>query len=376
MTEKKLQVVFVTDGIFPHTVGGIQKHSRLLVEALAKTGQLDLIVIHPHVGTQVFDKNLNITEKIIAPSTPAIQYIVDCYRYSLRVAKELKNYPNAVIYAQGFAVWGNSAKFKKRLIINPHGLEAYQTLNKKDYYKTSPFRFINNFIFKRCAYVVSLGGRLTDIIKPHLAKDNEVVVLPNATNIKDFPTKDFSGSVTKALFVGRFAFNKGINILIECIQKINSENPGNQFQFGLVGKGPLYEHYKALYTADNLTYYGFASDEDLDMLYKTSHVFVLPTLFEGMPTVVLEAMAKKMPIIVTDVGATLEMVDSTNGYIIEKESVQSLYDALISFSKLTESEKTKLADASYNRLRNNFTWPVIAQKHIDLFNKLAKKIHA
>jgi len=376
MSEQKLTVVFVTDGIFPHSVGGMQKHSKLLVEALAKSNQVNLIVIHPHAGTQVFDEALHIVEHAIPASKPSIQYIIDGYRYSQNVAAILKKYPNAVIYSQGFSVWSHIKIFSHRLINNPHGLEAYQTLSKKDYYKTSPFRFIFNYIFKRSAYTVSLGGKLTDIIKKQLGKNNEVVVLPNATNITDFPDKDFSGNKTKVLFVGRFAFNKGIDVLIDCIQKINNENLGDDFEFGLVGKGPLYEHYKSLYAANNLTYYGFASDENLAMLYKTSHVFVLPTLFEGMPTVVLEAMAKKMPIIVTDVGATLELVDNSNGFIIDKSSVQSLYDSLIKFHQLSEIDKSSLAEASYKRVKENFTWPVIAQKHIDLFNKIASSLNA
>ena len=376
MNENKLPVVFVTDGIFPHSVGGMQKHSKLLVEALAKSNQLNLVVIHPHVGTKVFEENLHIVEHAIPAPKHSIQYIIDGYRYSQKVAFILKKYPNAIIYSQGFSVWSEISKFKNRLIVNPHGLEAYQTMSNTDYYKTTPFRLVFNYIFKRSAYVVSLGGKLTDIIKSCLSKDNQVVVLPNATNITDFPNKDFNGNVTKVLFVGRFAFNKGIDVLIKCIQKINNENLGHKYKFCLVGKGPLYDHYKSLYTADNLTYYGFASDDDLDMLYKTSHVFVLPTLFEGMPTVVLEAMAKKMPIIVTDVGATLELVDKSNGIIIEKKSVESLFDALKMFHQLPESVKTNLAEASYKRVKDNFTWPVIAQKHIDLFNQIAKKINA
>ncbi|MBT8196056.1 MAG: glycosyltransferase, partial [Bacteroidia bacterium] len=98
--------------------------------------------------------------------------------------------------------------------------------------------------------------------------------------------------------------------------------------------------------------------------------------FEGMPTVVLEAMAKKMPIIVTDVGATLELVDMNNGYIIDKKSVQSLFDALQAFHQLPKNNKTQLAEASYNRVKENFTWPVIAQKHIDLFKQIAQSTNA
>ena len=50
---KRLQVVFCTDGIFPHAVGGMQKHSKLLVEELARMNLLDLVVIHPHHDKKV-----------------------------------------------------------------------------------------------------------------------------------------------------------------------------------------------------------------------------------------------------------------------------------------------------------------------------------
>ena len=56
---KRLQVVFCTDGIFPHAVGGMQKHSKLLVEELARMNVLDLVVIHPHHDKKVFQDFLN-----------------------------------------------------------------------------------------------------------------------------------------------------------------------------------------------------------------------------------------------------------------------------------------------------------------------------
>ncbi|MGV2336128.1 MAG UNVERIFIED_CONTAM: glycosyltransferase family 4 protein [Planctomycetaceae bacterium] len=50
-------------------------------------------------------------------------------------------------------------------------------------------------------------------------------------------------------------------------------------------------------------------------------MFVFPTRFEGMPTVVLEAMAAAMPIIVSETGATGEFVSSDNGYLIKKKTM-------------------------------------------------------
>ena len=51
---ERLKLVFCTDGIFPDTVGGMQKHSKLLIEAIAKMNVIDLIVIHPHHHKKVF----------------------------------------------------------------------------------------------------------------------------------------------------------------------------------------------------------------------------------------------------------------------------------------------------------------------------------
>ena len=56
-----LKVVFCTDGIFPHQIGGMQRHSRLLLESLAAF-DVELTVIHPHEGVQVFNDELRIKE--------------------------------------------------------------------------------------------------------------------------------------------------------------------------------------------------------------------------------------------------------------------------------------------------------------------------
>lgn len=136
----------------------------------------------------------------------------------------------------------------------------------------------------------------------------------------------------------------------------------------------MFEEYTKTYSFPNLHFLGFADDDKLNELYRTDDVFVLPTLFEGMPTVVLEAMAHGMPIIVTDVGATLEMVDNTNGYIIEKNDVASLKQAILKYYSLSAVEKKSMSMASYSRVKNNFTWKIVAKKHATLFEKLSASL--
>jgi len=374
MSLKKTEVLFCTDGIFPHAVGGMQRHSRLLVEQLAAMEDIDLKVIHPHAGVNVFD-NPNITEIVAVPDQSSNRYLINCWHYSKKVFEIAQAHPNAVIYSQGLSVWQDIQEVGNRVIINPHGLEPYQTLSTRDYMIGVPFRLIFNRLFKNAARVVSLGGRLTGILEKYITKE-KIALLPNAVNVPGITERNFeTGSQPlQFLFVGRFALNKGINILAQAVKELNEAGYADKFTFNLVGKGPLFEEYKNLYAFKNLNFLGFADDDKLNELYRTNDVFVLPTLFEGMPTVVLEGMAHGMPIIVTDVGATLEMVDATNGYIIEKNDVNSLKQAILRYSELSAVEKKSMSMASYSRVKGKFTWKIVAEKHADLFRLMSKSI--
>jgi glycosyltransferase involved in cell wall biosynthesis len=367
---KKLEIVFCTDGIFPHAIGGMQRHSRLLVEELAKDHGLSIIVVHPHAAKKVFDESTGVEEIEIDIGRSSGKYLVDCYTYSKEVFKIIRQHPQALIYAQGLSVWYNITHTGKRVIINPHGLEPFQAISLKDKIITAPFRLIFRYLFKRSAMVVSLGGRLTGILQQLAGANGKVVVLPNAVNIPAEMNRSFTNLPVKFLFVGRFAFNKGIGILLDAIMELNKEGYENKMFFNLVGKGPLYDEFKSIYQAPNIHFAGFADDNELSALYRSSDVFVLPTLFEGMPTVVLEAMCYSMPVIVTDVGATRELVDESNGFIIEKNSVDSLKKAMLKYFNMTAVERKSLADRSYLKVKDNFTWPVVAEKHKTIFRQL------
>lgn len=368
------EVIFATDGIFPQAVGGMQRHSRLLIEALARQGELRLTVIHPHQGETVFDPALGIEEIAIAPLPGKRNYLLELYSYSKQVAAILRERPEALIYAQGLSVWHEVERFGPRLIINPHGLEPYQGLSLEDRLKGWPYRMIYWRLFNRAARVVSLGGRLTDILRGVIRDPQRLVVLPNATEL---PKGDWQGWLAtrptrpiKVLFVGRFAHNKGIDVLMQAIAQLHEAGESDDFHFTLAGKGPLYEQMRKQYQFANAELLGFVSDEQLAELYQSHHLFMLPTLFEGMPTVVLEAMARAMVIAVTDVGATRELVDASNGYIIDKGSPAAIVAALRQVRDLSPEQRQAMGEASRAKVEARFTWPQVAQAHVEVLREL------
>ena len=365
----KRQLLFCTDGIFPHAVGGMQKHSLLLIEQLVKYADWEIIVIHPH-KENVLDPKWNVKE-ISIPFDFNGFYIWKQYQYSKKISELIKQYPEAIVYAQGFAVFHNLRKFGNRVIINQHGLEPFQGLTRNDRLKTLPMRMMERYQFNHAAKVISLGGRLTSILKNEIYYSNDkIAVIPNAVYECELPTKNFEAEKLKLLYVGRFAFNKGIDVLLESIKTLNRDGYKSKLKFYVVGKGPLYEKYTSEYQFDNVEYVGFASEERLKELYETCDLFVFPTLFEGMPTVVLEAMVHGMPVIVSDTGATAELVNSKNGYLVDAGDKRAFKSAIQAYYQLSADDKRKMSEESRTKVMNNFTWDIVGRKHIELFESM------
>ena len=371
-----LKVVFCTDGIFPHQIGGMQRHSRLLLESLAAF-DVELTVIHPHEGVQVFNDELRIKEFAIRGIDKKKNYLKESKAYSKRVYDVLKELPeNTIIYNQGFAVWYGIEEFSERLITNPHGLEPFQAITRQDRLKSVPFQLVFKKIFKKSRLTVSLGGHLTTILMTILPQD-KITILPNAVNEKEghsFKKRPESQEKICLFFLARFAKNKGIHILMKAIEELNTEGYQDKLVFKLGGTGPLFARYKEESRPDNVALLGFVSDEELIQLYKEADVFVFPTLFEGMPTVVLEAMSNYLPIIVSDTGATGELVARENGFIIEPDNVASLKAAILEYLDLSAEEKDQMSNNSFVKCMDNFTWEATARKHLDVFNAIYKEL--
>lgn len=353
----------------------MQRHSRLLIEELAKRNDLDLVVIHPH-EEKIFTMFSGVHEFSVKPINPKKIYLHECYLYSKRVYSIINQFPNHVIYAQGLSVWYHVNKIKKRLIVNPHGLEPFQAISIKEKLISIPFKLIFDFLFNHAAYVVSLGGGLSAILQNRISnKNTKVAVLPNGVKTNYIiELKKFHPEKLNLLFVARFAHNKGIHILMNAIKDLNAEGWQEKLEFNLGGRGPLLEYYKTHFNFPNTNFLGFISDEQLIDLYLNSDIFVLPTLFEGMPTVVLEAMSYRLPIIVSDVGATAELVNSSNGYLINKNNIFELKKAITDFYNLSISSKEKLSEASFNKVKEKYDWKTVAQNHVELFRKLASEL--
>jgi len=143
-------------------------------------------------------------------------------------------------------------------------------------------------------------------------------------------------------------------------------------RFDLAGDGPLLASIKADGVPSNVVLLGRVDDEQLFERYRTSDAFVLPTRFEGMPTVVLEAMARSRPIIVSNVGATAELVDEHNGWLLPAGDAEALYRSIMDFLERSTEKRQAMGAASYARCHTEFAWPAVSSRFVELFQMVAK----
>lgn len=369
-----VHVVMCTDGVFPLAMGGMQRHSRLLAEHLAASGEVALTVIHPH-AERVFDPALGIREVPVAPIDVDRIYLRELWRYSARVADVLIPLRPDVILSQGFCVWKDIGRFSDRLILHPHGLEMFQGITFKDRVIGAPFRLVLRHLVRHSHTVISLGGRLTGILE-RLARGSacRVITLPNAVDVPASPAVHAQRpGPLRLLFVGRFAFNKGLDVLLAVAGRLVAEGRRDQVIFELAGDGPLLAGIQAGGLPGNMRLLGRVDDERLFQLYSECDALVLPTRFEGMPTVVLEAMARSRPILVSDVGATAELVDATNGYLLEKGDVDALHRAVLDLAAAPSERRRSMELASWERARGRFDWRAVTKGFIALFGEVAGK---
>ncbi len=129
-------------------------------------------------------------------------------------------------------------------------------------------------------------------------------------------------------FIGRLEEQKGIRYLLESAKELNASY--SHLKFVIAGEGTLrrdLEEMTASLGLHNVIFLGYR--RDTPELYNAFDVFVLPSLYEGFPMSVIEAMASGCAVIATRTGGTGEAIDNEiTGMLIEVKQAQSITNAL------------------------------------------------
>ena len=171
--------------------------------------------------------------------------------------------------------------------------------------------------------------------------------------------------------VGRLYEAKNQILLVKAFEKILEDQ--SDTDLFILGDGPLKEELETYLKEHKLTQHIFMEGnvENVEQYLAEADAFVLSSNYEGLPLVILEAMASGLPIVSTDVGGVKDVV-TDNGLLVEPHSIEKLASAMMQIKANAEMRK----DFSERSKRNvmQFDSSIIAQEYIALYEKYARLV--
>ena len=128
-----------------------------------------------------------------------------------------------------------------------------------------------------------------------------------------------AGAPVRLLFVGRLVPEKGVLVLLRALATLRQGEV--QIETVLVGDGPYRDELeraaRRLGVAEQLTFTGALTGARVAPLYREADVFCLPSFAEGLPVVLMEAMANELPVVTSRIAGIAELVDDgANGVLL------------------------------------------------------------
>ncbi len=260
------------------------------------------------------------------------------------------------------------AGIKKRIHAE-HGRDIYDLdgSNKKYQYLR---RAINPFVTKWVPVSNELAVWLADTVK--LPK-NKINLIYNGIDLELYrPKKYIEKGKCIIGTVGRMAAVKDQLTLIKAVEDLITETPKlrQDIRLVLIGDGELYPVIKK-YIADhslenNIELLG--AREDVAQLLHDFDIFVLPSLAEGIPLTILEAMATALPVISTEVGGVPELIENGfQGYLIKPKDIKDLVDKIKLYIDNPELI-AKHGACGREKVEENFSLRAMTKQYLQIYS--------
>ena len=168
------------------------------------------------------------------------------------------------------------------------------------------------------------------------------------------------------LMVGSFKKQKGHTYLINAFEKFSKVNKNYRIIF--VGEGPeknniLYQTEK-LKLNEKVLFLNYMNSKKLNKLYNRSEIFVLPSISEGFPKVLLEALSGGCKIITTKIDGNKKIFGSNYKFYIKTKDSKSIFEAL---KKIVKTNKTFFSNQKKEILKK-YKWKNVHQNYLDVYN--------
>ena len=331
------------------------------------------------------------------------------YRFKSRNLPELKKLPKS----SNFGIMLKALlKFPK--IIKLHNIQIIHA--QGHVFPITFFSFIlNQLIFKRPMFI-SIQGRLKigligiienifdNIITKHLYKKSKkiicasmslkerllrfkinkkkFIVIPNGVDIHIFTKQKQSkflnqyligkNGYKRIIFVGRLDKQKGVEYLLRAIPRVIEAY--ENVHFFILGNGILEKELKLLANKlkilSHTTFLDEVPLEKLPSFYSSADIFCLPSIYEGFPVTIAEALSCGLVIVASQTeGIPEAIIENKNGFLVKPKNISQLAYKLIKALNLNDKQVEMIRNNNINLAKNRYSWDLIVKKILGLYEE-------
>lgn len=329
--------------------------------------------IHTVIGL-IRDQNPNpIEDQAYVHNLPII--IFNCKtQFDIRTILNIRNY---VLNNHIDIIHSHNYKSNFYSIVSSYGLNVKLIATCHNWVgnslKLRLYSKLDKILLQKFSQIVAVSGAVkSELIRSHIkvSKINEIsngVDTLKFINTENDVKNELSISEDKIVVgtVGRLSPEKGHEVFINAAKRVHEKYKNTVFL--IVGDGPLIN--KLIEMSKDLPVIFLGSRDDIPKIYNAIDIFVLPSIDEGLPMVILEALSSKKPCIATNVGSLSKVIDHMeNGIIVQSGKSIDLSDSicyLISNKKMA----LKFAEKGYTKVRKYFSSEKMVLEYIRQYMK-------
>ena len=292
--------------------------------------------------------------------------VISDYPFLPNLASVLKNIKPDIVHAHShlflstFTAIKEAKKLRLPSVLTVGGVsvvrDAFINFIQQSYLYT-----VGKWIFRNASRIICLTRSDAYEVMKYGADSSKIRIVPNAVDLNMFkPSKEKSNDPL-FVWVGRFVPEKGLHHLVKAIEIVVREC--KEAKFILIGDGPMLPLIKKVVKNSGLNDYvrftGVMDPKSVSHFLSKATGFVFPSLKEGMPKAVLEAMACGLPIIASNISGIDEFV--TNGYdglLVPPEDHQALGEAIMNVIS-DRNLAAKLGANARKTVETNHNWDTV-----------------
>ncbi len=370
-----MKILFIVPSL---VAGGAERQIIYLMRGLLKRGITPSIFMLDPIGTflnEIPDGVEVYLPKSHIPCNPSVNLVIhhrNPFRTIWEIIRVVRKENPDILYSRhwptkiptAFAGW----LMRKKIVLSEASNLIYSTFYK-DTGRAS--LYLKNIVCRLADAVVAVSQGVADGLNQLFKIDSKIRVIHNGLDLEEIEKRGreeashpwFNREEPIAVAVGRLVNAKGFSYLIEAVKLINSKTP---LRLLIMGDGVLKEELKKraeeIGIKDKVDFLGVKKNP---FAYMTRcDLFVLPSLYEGLPNVLVEAMALGLPVISTDCphGPNEIIEDGRNGILIPVGNPEAISEAVLRVlgdthlrERLKVEAKRRAKDFSLDNMISEYT---------------------